>query len=201
MNAQERLSAVPVEALWPVEGARARVFRFAVLAVAGSLLLALSAKIQVPFYPVPMTLTTMVVFLLGIAMGPRLAVATVLLYLAEGAMGLPVFAGTPEKGLGLAYMMGPTGGYLVGFAAAAWLCGLASERGWRGLRLGAAVLAASLVVYLLGWAWLSTLIGPVPAFTAGIVPFLLGDALKLVITVIAAELGLGHLRRRLAEGG
>ena len=103
-------SATPtlVDRLWP--SSERNVPRAAVLAVVGSLLLWLSAKVQVPFYPVPMTLQTAVVFLLGIAYGWRLAAATELLYLAEGAVGLPVFAGTPEKGIGLPYMLGPTGG-------------------------------------------------------------------------------------------
>ncbi|MBT7506665.1 MAG: biotin transporter BioY, partial [Rhodospirillales bacterium] len=93
--------------------------RATVLAVAGSALLAISAKIQIPFYPVPMTMTTFMVLLLGMSLGWRLAAATILLYLAEGAAGMPVFAGTPEKGIGLAYMMGGTGGYLIGYLLAA----------------------------------------------------------------------------------
>ncbi|MFZ1681864.1 MAG: biotin transporter BioY, partial [Rhizobiaceae bacterium] len=102
----------------------------AVLVVAGSLALWASAKFQVPFYPVPMTLQTLVLFLIAATYGPRLAVATVGLYLVEGAVGLPVFAGAPEKGIGLAYMAGPTGGYLAGYLAAAGLVSLAVARGW-----------------------------------------------------------------------
>src|SRR5947209_549651 len=102
-----------IAALWPA-GASAGL-RFAVLAGLGSLALTLSAKLQVPFYPVPMTMQSLVVLLIGLGFGWRLGTATVLLYLAEGLAGLPVFAGTPEKGIGLAYMMGPTGGYLAGF--------------------------------------------------------------------------------------
>ena len=92
--------------LWPAAGNR--VLRSVLLALAGSLLLWASAKVQVPFYPVPMTLQTAVVLLIGVAYGWRLGAATVLLYLAEGAVGLPVFAGTPERGIGLAYMVGPS---------------------------------------------------------------------------------------------
>ena len=105
-----------------------KALRAVALAVLGSLLLWASAKIQVPFYPVPMTFQTAVVFLIGLAYGWRLAVATLLLYLAQGAMGLPVFAGTPEKGIGLPYMVGPTGGYLAGFVAAAAITGWVGER-------------------------------------------------------------------------
>jgi biotin transport system substrate-specific component len=90
------------------------------VAVAGSILLTLSAKISIPFYPVPLTMTTFVVIGLGLALGARLGSAAVALYLFQGALGLPVFAGTPEKGIGLAYMMGPTGGYLLGYLVAAY---------------------------------------------------------------------------------
>src|SRR5262249_11270176 len=115
-------------ALWPQ--ADRPLLRNCVLALIGTLLLTASAKIQVPFWPVPMTMQTFVVLCLGAVLGPRLGATTVLLYLAEGAVGLPVFAGTPEKGLGLAYMAGPTGGYLVGFVAGAAVTGWLAERGW-----------------------------------------------------------------------
>ena len=100
------------------------------LALVGTLALTVSAKTQIPFWPVPMTMQTFVVLVIGMAYGARLGVATIALYLLEGALGLPVFAGTPEKGVGLAYMMGPTGGYLLGFVAGAWLCGWLAERGF-----------------------------------------------------------------------
>src|SRR5690349_15200312 len=123
-----------IDALWPA-GATP-VIRWAVLALAGSLLLTASAKAQVPMWPVPMTMQSFVVLVIGMAYGARLAGATVALYLLEGALGLPVFAGTPEKGIGLAYMAGPTGGYLAGFAVAAVAMGWLAERGWdRGLAL------------------------------------------------------------------
>src|ERR1700736_872176 len=111
-RALRRADSMPtfVAAMWPE---RAWV-GFAVLALLGSLALTVSAKLQVPFYPVPMTMQSLVVLLIGLAFGWRLGTATVLLYLGEGLAGLPVFAGTPEKGIGLAYMMGPTGGYLAG---------------------------------------------------------------------------------------
>jgi len=99
------------------------------LAVGGSLLLWASARLQVPFYPVPMTMQTFVVLMIGAAYGWRLGAATVALYLLQGALGMPVFAGTPEKGIGLAYMAGPTGGYLVGYVAAAAVTGALAGRG------------------------------------------------------------------------
>src|SRR5690606_28901841 len=116
-----------VDALWPAPGVP-RVARGVLLALAGSALLTLSAKFQVPFYPVPMTMQPLVVLLIGLAFGASLGAATVLLYLAEGVIGLPVFAGPPEKGIGLTSMLGATGGYLVGFALAAAIVGWIAER-------------------------------------------------------------------------
>jgi len=118
------------DTLWPRTQSSTNWLRLTVLAFIGTLLMAISAKINVPFYPVPMTMQTFVVLSIGMAYGWRLGGATLLLYLAEGAMGLPVFAGTPEKGIGLAYMMGPTGGYLIGFVLAATIVGYLGERGW-----------------------------------------------------------------------
>lgn len=155
--------------------------------VAGSLLLALSARISVPFYPVPLTMQTFVVIGLGLALGPWRAAAAVLLYLAEGAAGLPVFAGTPEKGIGLAYMMGPTGGYLAGYLPAAMLAGWLAMRGWDRNPLGAmaAALLAGAVIYVPGLLWLGTVIGfdkPVLAF--GLYPFVPGDILKALLAAV-----------------
>src|SRR5262245_60405354 len=101
-----------------------------VLTVVGVLLLTLSAKIQIPLWPVPMTMQTYVILVIGMAYGTRLAMLTVFAYLLAGALGLPVFAGTPEKGIGIPYMLGPTGGYLAGFLAATLLMGKLAERGW-----------------------------------------------------------------------
>src|SRR5688500_17191052 len=104
MASSASLTPTLVDRLWPAARGDQRALRGVVLALAGSLLLWASAKVQVPFYPVPITMQTAVVFLLGIACGPRLAVATVAFYIFEGALGLPVFAGTPERGIGLPYM-------------------------------------------------------------------------------------------------
>ena len=169
-----------LDAIW-----RDRTFlRNVALIIAGSLLLTLSAKIKVPFYPVPMTMQTLAVMLIGFTFGWRMAGATVLFYLAQGAFGLPVFAGTPEKGIGLAYMMGPTGGYLLGFVLAAVLCGWLAERGWdrSPLRLVAAMILANGVIYLLGVAWLGSVVGwDKPVLAWGMIPFLYGDLLKIVL--------------------
>ncbi|MEO3428937.1 biotin transporter BioY [Pelagibius sp. CAU 1746] len=161
------------------------------LAVAGSLLLWASAKIQIPFYPVPMTMQSFVVLFLGFALGPRLGAATVLLYLAQGLAGLPVFAGTPEKGLGLAYMTGPTGGYLAGFVAAAYVTGWFAQRGFdrRLATTALAALAGLSVLYALGLGWLGVLVGwGKPLLEFGLLPFLPAEALKLAL--LAAVLPL-----------
>jgi len=152
--------------------------------VAASLLLTLSAKIEVPFYPVPLSLQTFAVLGLGFVLGSRLAGSAVLLYLVEGAAGLPVFAGTPEKGVGLAYLMGPTGGYLVGFLLAAILCGLLAERGWGKSVIStlSGMVIGNIVIYAFGLFWLGSLLGwDKPILNWGLYPFLLGDALKIAL--------------------
>ncbi len=176
--------------LWPASGSKT-VLRNVILAIAGTLLLTLSAKVQVPFWPVPMTMQTFAVLVIGIIFGPRLGVATVALYLAEGVMGLPVFAGTPAQGIGLAYMMGPTGGYLVGFLASAALVGFLARKGWdRSVPLTlAAMVLGTAVIFLFGLTWLSSLIGFNTAIQAGLLPFLPAEAFK--ITLGAAILPVG----------
>ena len=159
----------------------------AVLAFAGSLLLTLSAKISVPFYPVPMTMQTLVVLGLGMALGSRLGVAAVMLYMFEGAMGFPVFSGTPEKGMGVAYMMGPTGGYLLGFVVAAWVTGFLAERGWdRGfVSTASAMVIGNGVIYAFGLLWLGSILGwDKPIIEWGMTPFLLGDFTKVLLAAI-----------------
>ena len=156
--------------------------------VAGSLLLTLSAKIQVPFYPVPLTMQTLVVIGLGLALGPVRGAAAVALYLAQGAAGLPVFAGTPEKGIGIAYMMGPTGGYLAGYLPATLFAGWLAERGWDRNVFTAmlAALLAGAVIYVPGLLWLGSVVGwdkPVLAF--GLYPFISGDIIEAVLAAIA----------------
>ena len=163
------------------------IMRNVVLALTGSLLLALSSKIQIPFVPVPLTLQTMVVLVLGMAFGFKLATATLVLYLLEGALGLPIFAGTPAKGLGLAYMMGPTGGYLLGFVLAASVCGWLAERGWdrNVVSTALAMLIGNVLIYVPGLLWLGTVVGwDKPVLQWGLTPFLLGDLTKLVAAAL-----------------
>lgn len=168
--------------LWQVDG-QTRYWRAIALALLGTALLTISAKIQVPFWPVPMTMQTFAVLVIAMVYGPALGTATVALYLVEGAFGLPVFAGTPVKGIGLAYMAGPTGGYLAGFLAASVLLGWLNTRGWdRDFRTAlAAMVLGTAVIFVLGCAWLSYLIGIEKAFQLGVLPFLPGAALKIAL--------------------
>ncbi|HET8585321.1 MAG TPA: biotin transporter BioY [Casimicrobiaceae bacterium] len=167
------------------------------LAALGVCLLALSAKTQVPAWPVPMTMQTYVVLVIGMAYGTRLAVTTVLAYLVAGALGLPVFAGTPEKGIGLAYMAGPTGGYLVGFVVAAWLCGVLAARGWdRGFaRSLVAMTAAHAVIFAFGVLWLAMLTGVPRAIALGLTPFIAATVVKTVLAGMTLPLAWRAVRR------
>ena len=166
------------------------------LAVLGTLLLTLSAKTRVVLGPVDMSLQTLVVLLIGASFGMRLGVATLLLYLAEGAVGFPVFQATPEKGIGIAYMLGSTGGYLTGFVVMAAIAGWAADRGWdrNVLKLLAAMIVAEIVMMAMGWAWLSTLIGAEKAWTFGVLPFILPDAVKVALAacLLPAAWSLGR---------
>lgn len=180
------------QTVWsPAEGPA--VARLVVLALIGTALLTISAKIQVPFWPVPMTMQTFVVLVLGMAYGWRLAGATVLLYLAQGAVGLPVFA----AGGGFAYFFGPTGGYLVGFLAAAVAVGWLAEQGWDRTmpRTLGAVLIGTAIIFTCGIIWLTTLIGLSQAIAAGLVPFLLGEAVKIALATALLPFAWRLLRR------
>lgn len=183
--------------LWPAQ--TNHWLRSLVFAVAGSIALTLSAKISIPAVPVPFTLQTLVVLLIGFAYGPRLAAATVGLYLMQGALGLPVFQGTPEKGLGLAYMMGPTGGYLAGFFIAALVCGKLAEYGWdrRFSSMALGMVLGNAIIYASGLAWLGSLIGwDKPVLEYGMLPFLVGDLIKIVIAVALVPTVWKRVNRR-----
>lgn len=180
-----------MQTLWPVTdatGSRAAL-RNVFLVIAGAFLLTLSARLKVPFYPVPMTMQTFVVLVLGAVYGSRLGAASVAFYLAIGAAGVPVFADTPERGIGLVYMMGPTGGFLVGFLASALVVGMLAERGWdRSVAwLLAAMAIGHVVIFAFGVAWLAGLLGWSKAWTLGVAPFFLATLLKTALGAAAVS--------------
>ena len=196
------LTARPVlsDMIWSTTGSALWLKRL-VLLVAGVVALWVSAKVQIATVPVPVTLQMLVIMTIGAAYGPYLAASTVGAYLMLGAQGLPVFAGTPEKGIGLAYMMGPTGGYLLGFLIAAYAVGLLARAGWdrNWLSMAAAMAVGILCVYIPGVVWLSAGFGLLGGgaegafmgygwenwYAYGVKTFIWVDALKLVAAVIA----------------
>ena len=167
--------------------------RLALLVIAGSALIALSARIQVPMWPVPMTMQTFAVLVIGMACGARLGAAIVAVYLLEGLVGLPVFA----SGAGPAYFAGTTGGYLVGFLVAAAVVGALAERGWARTPLlaFAAQMIGTAFIFVLGVAWLATLLGTDAAIANGLLPFIPGAIVKAALAALLLE-GLGRFFRR-----
>ncbi len=185
----------------PDEGA-GRMVALAGFAILGSLILWASAKVSVPFWPVPLTLQTGAVVLLGAAYGWQLGLATVLLYLMEGAIGFPVFS----AGGGLAYLAGPTGGFLIGFIPAVVMVGWLAEHGFdrNPVKLFVAMLAGDCIIFLLGFVWLAwfaTLsngavgVGVGAAFTSGVLRFVLGDLVKIALAACLVSAGARLVRR------
>ncbi|RWC06683.1 MAG: biotin transporter BioY [Mesorhizobium sp.] len=177
------IATTPLVSLALPEKGAARLATQLLLAIVGTLVLTLSAKTRVLLGPVDISMQTLAVFLISAAFGMRLGVATLLLYMAEGAMGLPVFQGTPEKGIGIAYMLGSTGGYLAGFVVMAAIVGWAADRGWdrHPVKLFNAMLVAEIVMMAMGFAWLALLIGPEKSWQFGVVPFIVGDLIKVAL--------------------
>jgi biotin transport system substrate-specific component len=157
------------------------------IALLGTIILAISSKIKIPFYPVPMTMQTLVVLIIGIGFGWKLGMATISLYLFEGIIGLPVFSGTPEKGIGLIYFTGPTMGYLIGFLTAVFFAGKFDYNNnliTNFLKL----LFATSFIYILGMIWLGSLIGwDKPIFKLGAQPFLLAELFKILLATLAIQ--------------
>ena len=155
--------------------------------ILGSIALTISAKIKIPFYPVPMTMQTFVVLFLGLSLGYKIGLASVSLYLCEGIIGLPVFSNSPEKGVGLIYFTGPTMGYLIGFLTASYLASKINSKDSFLLILTKLIIATS-TIYVLGLFWLGTLIGwDKPIFMLGAKPFLLAEIFKVVILALIAK--------------
>jgi biotin transport system substrate-specific component len=155
--------------------------------ILGSIALIISAKIKIPFYPVPMTMQTFVVLFLGLSLGYKIGLASISLYLFEGIMGLPVFSNSPEKGVGLIYFTGPTMGYLIGFLTACFLASKINSKDSFLFVLSKLIIATS-TIYILGLFWLATLIGwDKPIFVLGAKPFLLAEFFKIVILALLAK--------------
>ena len=164
----------------------ANILKKIILVFLGTVLLTISAKIKVPFYPVPMTMQTFVVVLIGITLGWKLGLTTIFLYLFEGAVGLPVFAGTPEKGLGISYMIGPTGGYLVGFVLSVFIAGFVNLN--KNIFVKFLLITLSIfAIYITGVPWLAYLAGWEVAYVWGIKNFLLAEFLKISILVLISK--------------
>jgi len=153
----------------------------------GSIVLAISAKIKIPFYPVPMTMQTFVVLFLGISFGYKIALATVSLYLLEGILGLPVFSNSPERGVGWTYFTGPTMGYLIGFLAACFFSSLIKVSDRYPIIIAKLILSVS-SIYILGILWLGNIIGwDKPIFELGVAPFLLAEIFKIALLLILTK--------------
>ena len=155
--------------------------------ILGSIALTISAKIKIPFYPVPMTMQTFVVLFLGVSLGYKIGLASVGLYLLEGIVGLPVFSNSPEKGIGLVYFTGPTMGYLIGFLTASYLASKINNNDNFLLVLTKLIVATS-TIYILGLMWLGTLMGwDKPIFALGAKPFLLAETFKIVLLALITK--------------
>lgn len=175
-------------------GSANNLTRGLILSVAGSIFITVCARIQVPMWPVPITMLTFAVLFVSLVYGPRLALATVSLYLTQGIAGLPVFA----AGSGIAYLMGPTGGYLLACLPAALVVGMLAQRGWgsQAVRVFLAMLAGSAIFYLIGASWLASFVGLEKAIAAGVIPFLIGDAIKAILAAALLPAAWTLLPRR-----
>ena len=166
---------------------QSKLLKYVFLALIGSIVLAISSKIKIPFYPVPMTMQTFVVLFFGISFGYKIAIATVGLYLIEGIIGLPVFSNSPERGVGLIYFTGPTMGYLIGFLFACFLASFIKLNDNYFVIFTKLTLSVS-TIYILGVLWLGTLIGwEKPIIELGVMPFLLAEILKISLLTILAK--------------
>jgi|TARA_B110000285_G_scaffold82522_1_gene94970 biotin transport system substrate-specific component len=164
---------------------QSKILKNVFIALMGTVLLAISSKVKIPFPPVPMTMQTFVVLFLGITLGWKLGVATVALYLFEGAIGLPVFSGTPEKGVGLVYFTGPTMGYLIGFIFTVYFAGYLNFSKNLFVKFLQLLFSISFI-YIFGILWLGILIGwEKPLFQLGVQPFLLAELFKILIILIS----------------
>ena len=170
-----------------VKSQNSKILKYILVIFLGSILLTISSKIKIPFYPVPMTMQTFVVLFLGMSFGYKVGLATVSLYLVEGIIGLPVFSNSPEKGVGFVYFTGPTMGYLIGFLSATFLSGYFNFKG-NILNNFIKLLISVSTIYILGVFWLGSLIGwDKPIIQLGATPFLLAELFKITILTLLAK--------------
>ena len=169
------------------QNTQSQIIKSLIVIFFGSIVLAISAKVKIPFYPVPMTMQTFVVLFLGISFGYKIGLATVILYLVEGIIGLPVFSNSPERGVGLVYFTGPTMGYLIGFLSACYLASFIKESD-NYLKIFLKLILSVSTIYILGILWLGTLIGwDKPVIQLGVTPFLLAEITKIFLLTILAK--------------
>ena len=169
------------------QNTQSKIIKSLIIIFVGSLILAISSKIKIPFYPVPMTMQTFVVLFFGISFGYKIGLATLGLYLLEGIAGLPVFSNSPERGVGLVYFTGPTMGYLFGFLSACFLASFVKSKDNYFLIFTKLILSVS-TIYILGVLWLGTLIGwDKPIIQLGVMPFLFAELLKIALLTFISK--------------
>ena len=169
------------------QNSQSRIIKSLIVILLGSIALTISAKVKIPFYPVPMTMQTFVVLFLGISFGYKIGLLTVSLYLLEGIIGLPVFSNSPERGVGIVYFTGPTMGYLIGFLSACYLASFINTKD-NLLKILIKIIVAVSTIYILGILWLGNLIGwDKPIFSLGVYPFLLAELFKVMLLTLIAK--------------
>ena len=169
------------------QNTQSKIIKSLIIIFVGSIILAISSKVKIPFYPVPMTMQTFVVLFLGISFGYKIGLATVILYLLEGIVGLPVFSNSPERGVGLVYFTGPTMGYLIGFLSACFFASLIKSKDNYFFIFIKLILSVS-TIYILGVLWLGTLIGwDKPIIQLGVMPFLLAEIFKIALLALLTK--------------
>ena len=166
---------------------QSKLIKSLLVIILGSIALTISAKIKIPFYPVPMTMQTFVVLLLGLSFGYKIGLSTVGLYLLEGIVGLPVFSNSPERGIGIVYFTGPTMGYLIGFLSACYLASFVNSKD-NLLKIFIKLTLAVSTIYIIGVLWLGTLIGwDKPILSLGVTPFLLAEIFKIILLFLLVK--------------
>ena len=169
------------------QNTQSKIIKSLLVIFLGSIILTISAKVKIPFYPVPMTMQTFVVLFLGISFGYKIALTTVGLYLLEGIIGLPVFSNSPERGIGFVYFTGPTMGYLIGFLSACFLASFIKlEDNY--IMIFVKLIVSVSTIYILGLFWLGIIIGwDKPILELGVMPFLLAELFKIALLTILAK--------------